>query len=71
MRTALALAACLVPIAAVAFLYTLTPSEPTYTLLGYSEDGNEYVLDSGLTHEDCRKSEYDVRFGYTVCEQEG
>lgn len=44
--------------------------EPTYTLLGYSENGNEYVLDSGLSLDDCRKHEYDVRFGYTICEQE-
>lgn len=47
-----------------------TPPEPSYSLVAVTSDGNAYVLDYGLTLDDCRRSALDVAEGFTLCEQE-
>jgi len=46
--------------------------EPTFSLVGVG-GGNAYVLDTGLTADDCRHYELtnnDMRFSYEYCELE-
>ena len=67
-----ALAACAaVVLAAWCALTPPRPPEPTYALLAIKADGNVYVLDYGMTLEDCRRSEQGAGYPATICEAEG
>lgn len=49
---------------------SVPPAEPTYSLVAVTSDGEAYVLDYGLTLDDCRRSTLDVAEGVTLCERE-
>lgn len=34
-------------------VHTATPPQPTYSVMGYDAQGNQYVLDYGLSATDC------------------
>lgn len=51
--------------------YVAPQPEPTFSLIGVG-GGHEYIIDTGLTADDCRYyvSAYDMRFTHQYCELE-
>lgn len=68
---------CFAPIGAGAYAvatghpYVMPQPEPTFALIGVSEI-HEYVIDTGLSADDCRRASfgYDMRFSSLYCEAE-
>lgn len=73
----LAFLACALPCCALALAvatghpYVIAQPEPTFALIGVSEI-HEYVIDTGLSADDCRRASfgYDMRFSSLYCEAE-